>query len=59
MKDGEKINVNVKDLGTADIYPMSLKHSPNGHVFALNNDSEFSLFRTQTFKNFSSILIYF
>lgn len=51
IKDGEKVSLQTKDLGTCDIYPTSVKHSPNGHVFALYNDSEYILYRTQTFKN--------
>ena len=28
-----------------------MKHSPNGHSFALFNDSEYIIYRSQTFKN--------
>jgi hypothetical protein len=28
--DGERLPLAVKDLGSSDIYPQSLQHSPNG-----------------------------
>ncbi len=28
--DGERLPLSVKDLGSSDIYPQSLQHSPNG-----------------------------
>jgi coatomer subunit beta' len=51
IKDGEKISLLIKDLGTCDLYPTAVKHSPNGHVFALYNDSEYIIYRTQNFIN--------
>eukprot|EP00828_Plagiopyla_frontata_P048307 TRINITY_DN9219_c0_g1_i2.p1 TRINITY_DN9219_c0_g1~~TRINITY_DN9219_c0_g1_i2.p1 ORF type:complete len:582 (-),score=100.39 TRINITY_DN9219_c0_g1_i2:88-1833(-) len=54
VKDGEKIqNINYKDLGTSDIYPLAIKHNPFGHAFSINDDHEYQIYRTQTFKNIS------
>lgn len=51
-KEGENLrNINDKELGNCDFYPTGLKHAPNGHTFAVYNDSEFSIFRSQNFKN--------
>ena len=36
---------------TSDIYPQRLIHSPNGHVFSINSDKEYQLYRSQNFKN--------
>lgn len=41
----------TKDLGTADMFPTMIKHSPDGHLFAVCNDKEFAVIRTATFKN--------
>lgn len=30
LKDGDQILFNVKDLGSCEIYPQTLSHSPNG-----------------------------
>ena len=51
IKDGEKISLPTKDLGTCDLYPTAVKHAPNGHVFALYNDIEYIIYRSQNFKN--------
>lgn len=51
IKDGEKINVQVKDLGVSDIFPQAIRHAPNGHTFVISSDDEYSILRSQTFKN--------
>ena len=30
LKDGEKVPVNIKDLGSCELYPQTLSHSSNG-----------------------------
>jgi coatomer subunit beta' len=30
LKDGEKVPLSVKELGSCEIYPQTLSHSPNG-----------------------------
>jgi coatomer subunit beta' len=32
LKDGEKVPLNVKELGSCEIYPQTLSHSPNGRL---------------------------
>ncbi|KAL4488970.1 hypothetical protein ABPG72_005757 [Tetrahymena utriculariae] len=50
--EGENIpSINSKDLGTADFYPTGLRHAPNGHSFAIFNDAEFSIYRSNNFKS--------
>lgn len=50
--EGENIpNINNKELGTADFYPTGLRHAPNGHSFAIFNDSEYSIYRSNNFKS--------
>jgi hypothetical protein len=52
VKEGERIpNVNVKDLGATDFYPLQVKHSPNGHLMGICNDSEYALFKASSFVN--------
>jgi len=51
LKDGEIVKPNVKELGHSDFYSMGIKHSPNGLHFAIYNDIEYSIFRSQNFKN--------
>lgn len=47
----QKVNLITKELGTCDMFPTYIKHSPDGHLFAVCNDKEFSVIRTATFKN--------
>ena len=37
LSDGEEVPLSPKELGTAEIYPTYLKHSPNSHHFGLCN----------------------
>ncbi len=34
--DGERLPLAVKDLGSSDIYPQSLQHSPNGRFVTVS-----------------------
>lgn len=40
LKDGEKVPLNVKDMGSCEIYPQTLSHSPNGRYDPLFNMNE-------------------
>lgn len=33
IKDGEILSVEVKDMGSCEIYPQSIAHNPNGRYF--------------------------
>lgn len=50
MADGEKVPISTKELGTAEIYPTYLRHSPNSHHFGLCNRREFTVIKTSSFK---------
>lgn len=45
------MDLTTKELGAADMFPTAIKHSPDGHMFSVFNDKEFSVIRTATFKN--------
>ncbi len=50
-RDGEIIRLpNVKELGHSDFYATGVRHAPNGHQFAIFNDREYAIFRSQNFK---------
>lgn len=44
--DGATLATNTKELGISDIYPAGVRHSPNGHLFAVFSDSEYSIYRS-------------
>lgn len=51
MKDGEVIPLQVKDLGTVEIFPTSLKHSPNGRFVAVTGDNEYIIYTALAWRN--------
>lgn len=36
VKDGERLPLGVKDMGSCEIYPQTLQHSPNGRLVRKN-----------------------
>ena len=50
LADGARVTVSPKELGATEIYPTYLRHSPNGHNFALCNRKEFTVIKTASFK---------
>ena len=50
LKDGERVALDPKELGTTEIYPTYLRHSPNSHHFGLCNRKEFIVIKTASFK---------
>ncbi|WRX29482.1 Coatomer [Theobroma cacao] len=39
VSDGERLPLAVKELGTCDLYPQSLKHNPNGRFVVVCGDA--------------------
>lgn len=44
LKDGESLNLQQRELGTIEIYPQSLSHSPNGRYAAVCGDGEYIIY---------------
>lgn len=49
--DGERLALSVKDMGSAEIYPQSVEHHPNGRLFAVCGDGEFVIYTAQALRN--------
>lgn len=49
--DGERLPLAVKDLGSSDIYPQSLVHSPNGRFVAVCGDGEYVVYTALAWRN--------
>jgi hypothetical protein len=41
----------VKDLGSSDIYPQSLQHSPNGRFVTVCGDGEYVIYTALAWRN--------
>ena len=44
LKDGEPLNLQQRDLGTIEIFPQTLAHSPNGRYAAVCGDGEYIVY---------------
>ncbi|KAI3425793.1 hypothetical protein D9Q98_007768 [Chlorella vulgaris] len=49
--DGERLPLAVKDLGSSDIYPQSLEHSPNGRFVTVCGDGEYVIYTALAWRN--------
>ena len=53
LKDDAIIMINAKELGTSDVYPLTIKHSYSGQSFVITDQCEYVIYKTQTFSNLS------
>jgi len=51
LKDGEAITLAVKDLGSNELYPQTLLHSPNGRFVAVCGDGEYIIYTALILRN--------
>lgn len=51
MEEGEPITLQTKELGTVDIFPQRLSHSPNGRFVAVVGDGEYVIYTALAWRN--------
>jgi len=51
IKDGEQVSLSVKDLGNCELYPNTLKHSPNGRFVVVCGDGEYIIYTALAWRN--------
>ncbi|KAH8915778.1 Coatomer, beta' subunit [Atractiella rhizophila] len=51
VKDGEKLQVSLRELGTTEVYPQSLQHSPNGRFVTVCGDGEYIIYTALAWRN--------
>ncbi|KAK3687894.1 coatomer WD associated region-domain-containing protein [Podospora appendiculata] len=51
IKDNEPISLPSKELGTAEVYPQTLLHSPNGRFAAICGDGEYIIYTALAWRN--------
>ncbi|CAD7940239.1 unnamed protein product [Amoebophrya sp. A120] len=49
--DGERLNLAVKDMGAAEIFPQSLVHNPNSRLLVIVGDGEYVVYTAQALRN--------
>ncbi|KAI9797768.1 MAG: hypothetical protein M1825_005702 [Sarcosagium campestre] len=51
LKDGDRLTLPNKDLGSCEIYPQSLLHSPNGRFVSVCGDGEYIIYTALAWRN--------
>lgn len=51
IKDGERLPLNVKDMGACDIYPQTISHNPNGRFVVACGDGEYIIYTSMALRN--------
>lgn len=51
LKDNDPITLPTKDLGTCEVYPQTLLHSPNGRFVSVCGDGEFIIYTALAWRN--------
>ncbi|CAA6671934.1 unnamed protein product [Spirodela intermedia] len=49
--DGERLPLAVKELGSCDLYPQSLRHNPNGRFVVVCGDGEYIIYTALAWRN--------
>ncbi|KAF9195876.1 hypothetical protein BGZ50_003137 [Haplosporangium sp. Z 11] len=51
IKDGDRIACAAKDLGSCEVYPQTLEHSPNGRFVVVCGDGEYIIYTALAWRN--------
>lgn len=51
VKDNEAITLPIKELGTCEVYPQTLIHSPNGRFVSVCGDGEYIIYTALAWRN--------
>lgn len=51
VKDGVRLPLSVKELGSSEIYPQTLAHSPNGRFVVATGDGEYIIYTALRLNN--------
>lgn len=51
LADGERLSASSKELGSCELYPQTLRHSPNGRFVAVCGDGEYIVYTALNLRN--------
>ena len=51
VKDGATLSLPIKELGSCEVYPQSLEHSPNGRFVSVCGDGEYIIYTALAWRN--------
>lgn len=50
-KDGERLQLAIKDMGSCEVYPQNLKHNSNGRFVVVCGDGEYIIYTAMALRN--------
>ncbi|XP_025082597.1 coatomer subunit beta'-like isoform X1 [Pomacea canaliculata] len=51
IKDGERLPLAVKDMGSCEVYPQTIQHNPNGRFVVVCGDGEYIIYTAMALRN--------
>jgi coatomer subunit beta' len=51
VKDGERLPLVIKDMGSCEIYPQTISHNPNGRFVVVCGDGEYIIYTAMALRN--------
>lgn len=51
FKDGERLPLAVKDMGSCEVYPQNVKHNSNGRFVVVCGDGEYIIYTAMALRN--------
>ncbi|XP_046397085.1 coatomer subunit beta' [Ischnura elegans] len=51
MRDGERLPLAVRDMGSCEIYPQTIAHNPNGRFVVVCGDGEYIIYTAMVLRN--------
>lgn len=51
IRDGERLPLAVKDMGSCEVYPQTIQHNPNGRFVVVCGDGEYIIYTAMALRN--------
>ncbi|XP_071376187.1 coatomer subunit beta'-like [Centroberyx affinis] len=51
IRDGERLPLGIKDMGSCEIYPQTIQHNPNGRFVVVCGDGEYIIYTAMALRN--------
>ncbi|KAM3875283.1 coatomer subunit beta'-like [Diretmus argenteus] len=51
IRDGERLLLAIKDMGSCEIYPQTIQHNPNGRFVVVCGDGEYIIYTAMALRN--------
>jgi len=51
IKDGERLPLQVKDMGSCEVFPQTVQHNPNGRFVVVCGDGEYIIYTAMALRN--------